>query len=734
MTSAAPDPQVVVLRGGGACAVVDVTDGPPRLLWWGADLPDLPNDAAGLLAVVTPPVPRSAFDVVPRVSVAAVGADGWSGRPAVLGDRDGGPGSPRFLRSRVVEHATAGSGPRDGRGAAGDRVVVEAVDDHARLRLRTEVALDEHGVLQVRQSLTNDGETPYDVQRLATLLPVPDRAGELLDLTGRWCRERAPQRRPFLDGALLRETHHGRSGHDAPLLLVAGTPGFGFGEGELWSVTVAWSGDLELWAERLPTGHSVLAGGEQLAPGEVRLAPGETYTAPAVLGVWSDAGLDGLSDRLHRRLRARETHPASPRPVVLNTWEAVYFDHNLERLRELARTAARIGVERFVLDDGWFRHRRDDRAGLGDWYVDEGVWPQGLTPLIDEVRSLGMQFGLWVEPEMVNLDSDLVRAHPEWVLGQRVDEGQRRHALPWRGQQVLDLSQRGAWEYLLERLDALLSDNDIAYLKWDHNRDLTDAGSRPGSGVHQQTLALYALLDELRRRHPGVEIESCASGGGRVDLGILDRTDRVWASDTNDALERQAIQRWTQLLVPPELVGSHIGPPTAHTTGRTHRLSLRAATALFGHAGLEWDITTCDEAELDALAQWTATYKRLRGVLHTGRVVRADRRDESTWVHGVVAQDRSHAVFAAVAMGTSNAAVRGAAVLPGLDPRRRYRVQLLEPVGPPLTVESAPPPWLRAAGDEGLVIPGAVLTEVGLQLPVLAPEDALLLECTATDT
>ena len=266
-----------------------------------------------------------------------------------------------------------------------------------------------------------------------------------------------------------------------------------------------------------------------------------------------------------------------PRPVVLNTWEAVYFDHRLDRLTALADTAAELGVERFVLDDGWFRHRRDDTAGLGDWYVDEDVWPDGLHPLVNHVRGLGMEFGLWVEPEMVNPDSDLARAHPEWV----------REAPPWRNQQVLDIAQPDAYAYLLERLDALVSEYAIDFLKWDHNRDLV-------GGAHAQTLAAYRLLDELRERHPALEIESCSSGGSRVDLGILARTDRVWASDTNDALERQAIQRWTQLLLPPELVGSHVGPPRAHTTGRTHDLSFRVATALFGHFGIEWDINARD--------------------------------------------------------------------------------------------------------------------------------------------
>ncbi|MDM4777904.1 alpha-galactosidase, partial [Micromonospora sp. b486] len=271
--------------------------------------------------------------------------------------------------------------------------------------------------------------------------------------------------------------------------------------------------------------------------------------------------------------------------MTLNVWEAVYFGHELDRLRALADAAAEVGVERFVLDDGWFRGRRHDQAGLGDWWVDGEVWPDGLQPLIDHVRGHGMQFGLWVEPEMVNPDSDLFRAHPEWVL-----QAPGRLPPPWRHQQALDLVNPDAYAYLLERLDAVLGEHDgIAYLKWDHNRDLTEAGHAGRPGVHAQTLAVYRLLDELRARHPGVEIESCSSGGARVDLEILRRTDRVWASDCNDALERLSIQRWTGLLLPPELVGTHIGPERSHTTHRVHDLSFRAVTALFGHHGIEWE-------------------------------------------------------------------------------------------------------------------------------------------------
>jgi alpha-galactosidase len=690
---------LVALRAAGAALVLDARGpGLPRIAHWGADLGEAGLDA--LAAALGRPVARAALDVPVVPSLVPERASGWLGRPGLTGSRGDASWSPVFALDALD------------RGDHG--VVVRARDRDSGLSLRSELELTPEGVVRLRHALVNDGPGAYALQELALTLPIPPPATEVLDLSGHWCRERHPQRRPLGQGVWLRETRHGRTGFDAPLLLAAGTPGFGFRSGEVWAIHLGWSGDGAFWAQRLPGGDGALGAAELLGPGEVKLEPGETYTTPWLYAAWSDRGLDGISAALHAHVRARPSHPRTPRPVVLNTWEAVYFDHRLERLDELATAAAALGVERFVLDDGWFRHRRDDRAGLGDWYVDEGVWPGGLHPLIERVRALGMQFGLWVEPEMVNPDSDLFRAHPDWVLGPpgRLPPG-------FRNQQVLDLANPAAYAYIRDRLDSLLAEYDIGYLKWDHNRDLTDAR------VHAQTLAVYALLDELRARHPRLEIESCSSGGARVDLGILARTDRVWASDTNDALERQAIQRWTQLLLPPELIGAHVGPPRAHTSGRTQDLSFRLATALFGHFGLEWDITTASPAERELLAEAIAFYKRVRDLLHSGTVVRADHPDPSAFVHGVVGRDE--ALFAFVQLTSSAFERPGPVRLPGLDADRAYRVAAVPLAGGPATAQRTPPPWLAG----GVTLGGRALASAGIELPVLAPEQALVLHLVA---
>jgi alpha-galactosidase len=319
----------------------------------------------------------------------------------------------------------------------------------------------------------------------------------------------------------------------------------------------------------------------------------------------------------------------------------------------------------------------------------------------------------------------VARAHPEWLRapGERLP-------LEGRHQQVLNLTIPEAFNHVLDGMSALIGEHAIDYVKWDHNRDLVEPGDRRTGAprVHEQTLAAYALMDELRRRHPGLEIESCSSGGGRIDLEVLQRTDRVWASDCIDPLERQRIQRWTSLLLPPELIGSHVGAPTAHTTHRTHALAFRAATALFGSFGIEWDLRTASPAELEELSAWVALYKEERALVHGGTSVHCDHGDDAYWAHGVVAADRRRALFAFVGMDTSLAAQPGRIRLPGLDPGLRYRIEPLHHSDGALTRTAGGPPtwWTTPATASGRVLDG-----VGLQAPMLYPEQALLFRLVA---
>lgn len=724
-----PGSDVAHLRAAGTSFAVELTGPVPRILHWGRDLGDL--SAAGrdaLRLTAEPAVLNSAPDSPRRFSIWPAEADGWSGTPAHQGHAGGAATSPRPRLAGVRQQRWP-----DG----GGELVVSLADEVSGLDIEVTYRLTAAGILQVSAALTRQsgtaGDPPYSLADVCTLLPLPGRAAEVLDFTGKWCRERAPQRRPLTFGSYLREVRRGRPGHDSPYLLAAGVPGFGFRTGEVWGMHVAWSGNQRYLVERLPEGAgvhaAVLGGGELLAPGEVNLRPGQTYQTPVCYFGWSDEGLDGLAHRFHDMLRARPVHPAAPRPLVLNTWEAVYYDYDTGRLTELADRAAGIGVERLVLDDGWFLGRRSDRAGLGDWVVDEEIWPDGLAPLADHVHELGMQFGLWVEPEMVNLDSRLAREHPEWILGPSAGLGP-----PARHQYAVNLADDGAWTYLLKSLDALVTRYSIDYLKWDHNRDLLEAvrrgsGGRDLPGVHAQTLALYRLLDTLKARHPGLEIETCAAGGARIDLGILQRTDRVWASDCNDPVERQAIQRWTGQLLPPELIGAHLAARETHTTHRVTSESFRLATALFGHAGIEQDLTACSPAELDRLAAWARMYREFRPLLHTGTVVRADLADEAVLLHGVVSRDGEAALFCWARLATSAAGQSGRVRFPGLATGTGYRVRIRGEQ--PSMHQTAPPAWVAQALEGWVGIPGAVLTVAGLPMPTLNPEQAMLIDVRA---
>ena len=685
------------LRNGGTSVVLDSRHAPlPVIVFWGADLGDLGE--AELAALGTASLPQrvsGGLDQPAPLTLIPQESNGWLGTPGLAGHRNGRHFSTKLATETIdVDEASTGA-------------VVTASDAAAGLAAIITLEVTDAGLLRQRLLVENLAPEPYSLVALAATFPLPGDLDELLDTTGRHLRERSPQRHAFTIGTHVRESRRGRPGSDASLVLAAGRAGFGFERGLAHAVHLAWSGNHRLAAERTPTAESFLSAAELLVPGEIVLAEGESYATPWAIGSWGD-GLNELSRRFHDELRARPRHPRRPRPVTLNTWEAVYFDHDLDTLARLAERATAVGVERFVLDDGWFRGRRDDTAGLGDWEVDAEVWPDGLTPLIEKVRGLGMEFGLWVEPEMINLDSELARRHPDWIL-----RGRDELPVPARQQYVLDLANDGAWQYLLERLDTLLADHDIAYLKWDHNRDLLEAGAADSgrARVHDNVVALYRLLAALKQRHPGLEIESCASGGARVDLGILEHTDRIWTSDTLDPLERLQIQRYTGLVVPPEMMGAHLTSPIVHSTARQVSLDLSAGVALLGHLGIEWDLTALDGEGLASVARWVDLHKRHRTLIHTGALVHGDAPDATTDVRGVVARDGASALFSFTQVSTSvDLPARplhpaGPARRPPLRraDRRRQRGRRTRPVTAPLgrAADHADRPATRHGGPPG---------------------------------
>lgn len=695
------------LDGGGATLAFASTDaGMPILLHWGAGLAaqaDLPC----LLAAVTPQRLNAAPDQPVPLSMLPQHGFGFLGAPAILGSREGRDFATDF---RLV-----------GVDARGSSLCFHAADEVTALALTIELDLDpDTGVLRCRRELRNLGPS-YELGWLAALaIELPASCGEALTSTGRWGREHHPTRLNLVPGIVERISRGGRTGHAGTPTVAIGEPGFSELDGRVMALHLGWSGNHRLLVETLPDGTRQAQLGEWLAPGEIRLAEGGAYRTPWAFGAWSTTGLNGLSHAFHDHLR--RTHLprrlyAKPRPVHLNSWEAVYFRHEGADLLDMAEVAASLGVERFVLDDGWFGRRDDDRTSLGDWKVDGRKYPDGLGPLVDGVRQRGLEFGLWVEPEMISPDSDLYRSHPDWCL--HIDQRTRplgRHQL------VLDVTREEVARHIYGRLDRLLRGHAISYLKWDHNRDLYPAASGGRPAAHRQTLAVYALLDRLREAHPEVEIESCAGGGGRIDLGIMARADRFWASDQNDALERQAIQRGISLLFPLEVIGAHVGPSPCHTTHRRLSLQFRARTAMFGHMGLELDPRGLDDGERRELARHIACYKRFRHLLHGGRLWRFGLGDPGGLGQIAVAPDGSEALAQLVRLDLAPTALAAPARLPGLLPDVDYRLTLVEP-WPELAAG-----WLADAGfwRAGPILDGRSLQTVGFRLPLSLPETAWL--------
>lgn len=578
----------------GRRQLVLAQDAAPCWSYFGPPLPD-PDSVTPLQRR---PVPNASLDVPPPIPLCPVEGWGYWGTPGL---------------------ACAGLAPIQWR-----EIQFTQTDSQAQVTLTApgvrweqSLSLADSGGLTVSARVTNEGDAPLILLRCAAVtVPLPSDAAEILTFSGTWCHEFQTPRLSLPAGSFERACRRGRPGHDGFPALVCGTPGFADQTGWIAAAHLAWSGDHVLRIDALPDGQRVMQLGEAFAGGALTLAAGETYCSPDAVIFMAD-GLNDLRSQTHAHFR---THilPAQtrPRPVHLNTWEALYFNHDRAALSALIAAAADVGIERFVLDDGWFRGRRSDRAGLGDWTPDRQVYPEGLNPIAAEIRAAGMEMGLWVEPEMVNPDSDLYRAHPEWCL--HVPGAVQPTA---RNQLVLDLTRPEVIDYLFDHLDRLLRQTTIAYLKWDMNRDLAPAYSAVNGWVTSaQTRALYGIIDRLRAAHPGVEIESCASGGARADWAILRRADRVWTSDSNDAHDRVDIQRGFSLFFPPEVMGSHIGPTTCHTSGRRLPLLTRGAVALAGHLGVEWDIrglTPDERAMLKALIAHFKADRALQGRAQT---------------------------------------------------------------------------------------------------------------------
>jgi alpha-galactosidase len=584
------------------------------------------------------------------------------------GDRD--------LRLEYREHRIA---------AGGEGLEVVLADPHPAYGLVVTLhyrLIPEEDLLLRWSEVENRGGGPVDLEVAASAnWNLPPGAYELWHLAGAWGAETQVQRQPLAPGQVVLESRRGHTSHVAnPFFALTPQGETGEAAGRVWFGALAWSGNWRIAVRTTGDWCQVTAGISDF-DFRWRLEPGEGFATPACLGGFSSAGLGGMSRALHRYQR-REVLPRAGtlRPVLYNSWEATSFDVRVDGQMDLADRAAQLGVELFVVDDGWFGSRDDDRRGLGDWQPNPRKFPQGLRPLVDHVRQRGMQFGIWVEPEMVNPDSDLYREHPDWVLHfPHRPRSEQRHQL------VLNFAREDVRAHIFGLLDRLLTDQAISFVKWDHNRTWSEPGwptappSRQREVWVRHVRGLYEVLDRLRARHPEVAFESCAGGGGRVDLGILSRTEQVWTSDNTDAYDRLRIQEGFTLAYAPKAMMCWVTHSPSWTSGRQLPLEFRFHAAMAGGLGIGDDIRRWTPAEMAQAAALVAQYKEIRPLVQGGDLHRLlSPRGGDTAAVAYVAEDRSAAVLFVYRHRTgplhpyrrAHAWIR----LPGLDPEALYVV------------------------------------------------------------
>lgn len=683
----------------------------PCVIYWGAPL-NRDEDLVVLAMSMDCPRPGALADYTPELSICPEYGRGYPGELGLdVYDQNGRP----LLTNLCL------TGSKSNENSLTFRLQDEQLGIHYSA---TFTANSVSGIIESEAALTCN--TAVLVNFLsAPVLVVPAQTTHFIEYAGRWTQEFGERLVPISRGVHMRQSRRGRTGHDHfPAMLFPGT-GCVWRTGDVHAVHLGFSGSHKMQVERLTDGRiALLAGiGEPVAlKAGARVQSGKCY-----LG-FSNEGRNGLAHSYQTHVRkavVRIPDGARERPVHYNCWEAVYFRHDLEELKELATLAGANGAERFVLDDGWFGKRDDDTSSLGDWVIDRRKFPDGLTPLIDHVENLGMTFGIWFEPEMVNSDSDLARAHPDWIIASH-----GRETLTARNQLVLDFSNPAVSEHIFHAMDAILATHKIDYIKWDMNRDLVLAVDRDGHGLlRRQTVAVYALMKRLTDKYVDLEIESCASGGGRIDYGILHHTHRVWLSDSNDAHERWMMQNAALQFLPPEIVGSHVGPRHCHTSGRTLSMSFRAAVAASAHMGFEMDMRELTEGEQTELRHWTHFYKVNRALLHSGRQYRLDTPTPETIAHMTVSTDKKQFILFSGSLESYRDETVHALRLAGLDPEMRYHLTLVnsEQMADRATRHFTSP----LVSDKGLTLSGSALCQAGVVLPFCFPQTMWVISANA---
>lgn len=647
-------------------------DGALRNLYWGAPLWRLDDLAA-------PPAARGRSSFDPKEMMENEEYPGWGGprylEPALKITRADGV---RDLVLRYASHRIEGNDLH---------VVLEDIRDAIEVTLHYRV-YPEHGIVRRHATIKNSTSAPITVesaQSAAWHLP----AGEgyhLTYLTGRWAAETQVNREPIHEGVKVIESRKGHTGHNFNPWLAIDAGDAAEESGRVWFAALGWSGNWRIAVEQTPYRQVRVTGGFNTFDFAYPLNAGESLDTPEFFAGYSDAGFGGASRTMHRFQRERIFPGGAQsrlRPVLYNSWEATTFRVDEPGQKALADKAAKLGIELFVMDDGWFAARNNDRAGLGDWTVNPQKFPNGLKPLIDHVKSLGMEFGLWVEPEMVNANSDLYRANPDWVI-----HFPNRPRSELRNQMVLNLARNDVKEYLFAVLDKLASDNDIRYFKWDMNRAVSEPGWPDAGPVNQRKLwvdyvrNLYEIIDRLRAKHPKLEIESCSGGGGRIDLGILQRVEEVWPSDNTEAFDRLRIQEGFTFAYAPKIMSAWV-TDVPNMNGRSVSLSYRFLVSMQGALGVGANLNKWTDQDNALASRMIALYKRIRPTVQTGDLYRlfSPRSGDLTANQYVSADGRQSVVFAFRHAQQYNTAVPTIR-LRGLDEKALYKVESTDAKAP----------------------------------------------------
>jgi alpha-galactosidase len=562
------------------------------------------------------------------------------------------------------------------------------------------------GILARSVTIENKEAQPITIEQAAAAAwALPAAHYTLNYLTGRWAGEWTLTQESLHPGARVIESRRGSTGHQAnPWFAIEAGDRPDENAGEVWFGALAWSGSWRITVEQDQLDAVRVTGGFNPFDFGYVLKPGEKLESPVFYGGYSAQGLDGASRILHHyeiahvlphRVGEGDEAAPKPRPVIYNSWEATEFNVTEDGQKALAEKAASLGVDRFVMDDGWFGQRKDDHAGLGDWYVNSTKFPHGLKPLIDKVHALGMDFGLWVEPEMVNPDSDLYRKHPEWVLN---FPGRPRSEQ--RNQLVLNLARTDVRDYILGFLDKLLTENDIAFLKWDYNRNWSEPGWDQLPPAEQKkvyvefTRNLYAILAELKKRHPKVELESCSGGGGRVDLGILEYADEVWPSDNTDPFDRLTQQDGFTYAYTPQIMMAWVTDSPHWLNKRTTSLEYRMLSSMQGSLGIGANISKWNEQETATAKRLIASYHQVQKTIVQGDLYRliSPRNGSEFSATQTVNGDKSQSVVFAFIHSTQEGHGFPLLKLEGLDAKAEYTLTAIEGApgkGTPATASGA---------------------------------------------